>query len=206
MTRRVILFGALLMVLVACDDHKPVEEAIWLPPLDFPEHPILALEAIYNDKVRSAPERLQAYESLLAPPAGCDTCPSFQFFFNYRDEGGRDVWGRDEEIRAHRGLFQAQDDGKIESLTLDIEFLPAEDLTHPYGPPGWKSIYATRIHLRLLDGSSSGFEVVGGHAEFRIYPAQGRWVIGEWSDLPPLRPSVEVEQATWADIKALFLK
>lgn len=150
------------------------------------ENLVKAIQVIYTDKIRSANERKLAYENLLAPPAGCDTCAAFLFDFQAIDEqtqGTPDTWGRDQEIASAENIFLAQENQDIYELTLTIQYLPAEDLNDPQRP-GWKEVFATNVHLRLLTTPQDGFEVNGGQAQFRAYPALGRWWLAEWIDLP----------------------
>ena len=198
------------MALVACGDDKPTVPEPQPPPLQSltaPENLITNIKILYTDKIRTAVERRIEYEKLLAPPAGCDTCEAFLFDFQPIDEqtqGTPDTWGRDQEIQANANIFQAQTNGDIYELTLEIQVLPPADLN---GRPGWKEIFATNVHLRLLLTPQDGFEINGGQAQFRVYPAQGRWWIGEWIDLPRLGPrgsSVAVETTTWGIIKARY--
>jgi hypothetical protein len=158
-----------------------------IPIPTLPENIVKALEVIYTDKVRTATERRQEFENLLAKPAGCDSCTAFLFDFQPADEvthGTPDTWGRPEEVQSHENLFQAQDNGDIESLTLTIQQAPPEDMNQQ-GREGWKSILATNVHLRLMFNPNDGLEVNQGQAEFRVYPYGGRWWLGEWIDLPP---------------------
>jgi hypothetical protein len=204
MTRRVTLLGALLVVLVACDDESPTLPEAQPPellPLTTPENLISNIEILYNDTERTVSERVAEFANLLAPPAGCDTCATFLFCCQ---EGVPDCWGRDEEIEVHRNLFQAQDDGDIFSLRLQMQLAPAEDLA---GRPGWKSVLATNVHLRLMFNPNDGLEVNQGQAEFRLYPFQGRWYIGEWIELsiPAIGdPPVAVQPTTWGRIKRAY--
>ena len=212
MTRRIFLLGLSIVTLVACGDDKstvPEPQPPALQSLTASENLVSNIKILYNDKVRSATERRIEFEKLLAPPPGCDTCQAFFFDFQPIDEqtqGTPDTWGRDQEIQANANIFQAQANGDIYELTLDIQVLPPADLN---GRPGWKEIFATNVHLRLLTTPYDGFEVNGGQAQFRAYPAQGRWYIGEWIDLPrpgPRGPSVAVETPTWGSIKAAFFR
>ena len=212
-TRRILLSSVLLVALVACGDDNPTDprgfgpQPTPLPPLTAPENLISSIKILYGDKVRTAVERRIEYEKLLAPPAGCDTCPAFLFDFMPYDEetqGTPDTWGRDQEIQATTNIFLEQANGGIYQLTLEIQTLPPADLN---GRPGWKEIFATNVHLRLLVTPQSGFELNGGQAQFRVYSVNNRWYIGEWIDLPRLGtrgPSVAVESTTWGRIKHAF--
>jgi len=157
-----------------------------IPPPTSAENLVKAIQVIYTDKIRSATERKLAYENLLAPPPGCppDTCEAFLFDFQPVDEqaGTPASWGGSEEIQSAENIFQAHESGAIHELTLTIQYLPAEDL-NDVDRPGWKEVFATNVHLRLLTTPQDGFEVLGGQARFRAYPAQGRWWLGEWIDL-----------------------
>ena len=213
MTRRILVFGALLVGLVACEEdgpNVPEPQPPELRPLTAPENLVSNIEILYNDTVRSATERRIEFEKLLAPPAGCDTCRAFLFDFQPSDEasGTPDTWGRDQEIQANANIFQAHVNGDIYELTLAIQSLPAQDISDPERP-GWKEIYATNVHLRLLLTPHDGFEILGGQAQFRAYPAQGRWWIGEWIDLPrpgPRGSSFAVETPTWGKIKVSYFR
>ena len=210
--RRILLLGMFFVALVACDDDGstvPEPQPPGLRPLTAPENLVYNIEVLYNDEVRTAAERRIEYEKLLAPPAGRDTCRSFFFEFMAPDEQGTpDLWGRDQEIQAHANIFQSQASGEIYSLALEIEVLPPEDLNNPERP-GWKEVFATNVHLRLLTNPYDGFEVIGGQEIFRTYPAGEHWVIGEWIELP--RPAFRqswaaVEPTSWGRIKAAYLR
>lgn len=210
---RLALLCFVTIALVACGDDNPTgpePQPPELRPLTAPENLIYNIQVLYNDTVRTAAERRIEYEKLLAPPAGCDTCVAFLFDFQPSDEvsGTPDTWGRDQEIQANANIFQAHANGGIFELTLAIQSLPAQDINDPE-KPGWKEIYATNVHLRLLTSPHDGFEMRHGQAQFRAYPAQGRWWIGEWIDLPSPRrrgPSFAVEPPTWGKIKAAYFR
>jgi hypothetical protein len=208
---RGLVLGVLLVALLACEDdptNPDLEMAPALQPLTAPENLISNIEILYNDSVRTATERKTEYEKLLAPPSGCDTCQAFLFDFQPTDEliGIPDTWGRDPEIEANANIFHAQANGQIHEMTLNIEFLAAQDLGDP-GRPGWKEVFATNVHLRLLTTPQDGFEILGAQARFRAYSAQGRWWIGEWIDLPrpgPRGSPSAVGARTWGRIKYLY--
>jgi len=202
-----------LLAVVACKvdtSTAPQLQPLELRPLTVPENLVSNIEVLYNDNVRTAAEKKAEYEKLLGPPAGCDSCPSFIFDFQPKDEvnGTPDTWGRVEEIQAQANIFQAKANRQIRELRLQIEFLPAEDLNDP-SRPGWKEVFASNVHLRLLTTPSDGYDVHGAQAQFRVYPAKGRWFIGEWIDLPRpgSRPSsASVDPSTWGSIKAAYLR
>ncbi len=153
-----------------------------IPPPTSPANLIKAIEVIYNDKVRSASERLVAYDSLFAP--------GFLFYLQPVDQehGLPPSWGFATEHESHDGIFHAQDDGRIYSLTLSIVHDPARDLYPPEeGREGWKEVFATNVNLRLLYNPNDGLEVNGGQGRYKMFqvsPPTGRWYIGEWIDLP----------------------
>lgn len=152
-----------------------------IPAPTSPENLVLALEVIYNDKVRTATERRDAYANLLGP--------SFLFHFQAVDQPSCNCenWGRDEEIAAHENIFQKQDSREIYSLQLDITFTPATNIdpADPNKPDSlWQEVFATNVYLKLLTSPQDGFEVNGAQAEFHCHKGNGRWYIGDWFDLP----------------------
>jgi hypothetical protein len=158
-----------------------------------PENVLANLQAIYNDKVRSAIDRRTLYEQQL-PPEGADPSVAFIFHFQAADQlPPNDLppsWGVDSELAAHRAIFDAQESGDIYSLELRITHNPAADLSPPeQGRDGWKEIFATNVYLRLMFNLEDGLEVNGGQAEFKFAPpVEGLFVINDWTDLP--RPGI----------------
>ena len=148
---------------------------------------ITALEVIYNDQVRSATERRQEYEELF-PPRDHTTLPGFKFQLQPGDaqELGIENWGIDPELTIHENMFAAQESRQIFSLSLAIVRLPPEPLDFPpLGQEEWRKIFATNVSLKLLFAPDDGLEVTGGQAEFLTAPADDRWYLVEWTDLPP---------------------
>jgi hypothetical protein len=160
----------------------PIEPPPPIPPPTSPENLVKALEVIYNDKVRSASERLLAYDSLFSR--------DFIFRFQAVDiaNGLPPSWGISEELESALGMFTAQDESRIYSLILSITHAQAQDLYPPVeGREGWKEVFATNIYLKLLNNPDDGFEVNGGQGEYQmsqVRPPTGRWYIREWIDLP----------------------
>ena len=165
-------------------------------PRTSPDNVLKNLQAVYNDKVRSAVDRRQIYEQLLPPgpepPPGPPVGQAFIFNFQPADidNGLPPSWGRDEELAAHRAIFDAQESGGIYSLELRITHNPPADLNPPEdGRDGWKEIFATNVYLRLMINPDDGLEVNGGQAEFKFAPPiDGLFVINDWTDLP--RPGI----------------
>ena len=188
------VFGTLALVIAlssGCifspdEDDTPEE----IPPVELlphtrPENLITNLITIYDDKVRTAVERRQAYENLF-PPDEVDPELAFQFKFQPADIklGLPPSWGKDEEIAAHEALFLAQESGEVYSLDLNILFDDPTDLNEQ-GRDGWKLIFATNVHLRLMFNPEDGLEVNGGQAEFKFAPpVETTWFLNEWVDLP----------------------
>jgi hypothetical protein len=153
-----------------------------------PENVLKNLQAIYNDKVRTSIDRQEFYKQQL-PPA--DAAPdSGAFIFNFQPAdillGLPPSWGRNEEVAAHKAIFDAQEAGRVYSLELRIIHNPPADLNPPEaGREGWKEIFATNVYLRLMENLEDGFEVNGGQAEFKFAPPiDGLYVINDWTDLP----------------------
>ena len=194
--RRLLLpaFGALALVLAlssGCifdppDDPEPEPTPpVALLPHDRPENLIKNLITIYDDKVRTAVERRQAYESLF-PPDEVDPDEAFLFKFQQadRDQGLPESWGKDSEIAAHEALFLAQENREVYSLDLNILFNDPIDLNET-GREGWKLIFANSVQLRLMFNPEDGLEVNGGQAEFKFAPpVETIWYLNEWVDLP----------------------
>jgi hypothetical protein len=168
-----------------------------------PESLLCAIEALYQDRGRPTSQRLALYDSLLTR--------DFLFRFQPADiaNGLPPNWAIESEIAAHSGLFSARDQGQIYSLTVSITHGVAQDLDPPQpGREGWKEVFASDVHLRLMFNQEDGLEVIGGQAEFLFPPAVGnRWYIAEWSDLPrPGQGPVAVEVSTWGQIKFGFFR
>ncbi len=207
-----LVAGLLLAALLAgCKDTTAPRRAepIPIPSPSTPENLVKAIEVIYNDKLRTKDERVTAYDSLFAP--------TFRFFIQPVDQehGLPESWGIATEIEAHEGMFKAQAEHRIYSLTLSVVHDPARPLYPPeVGREGWMEVFAASVNLRLLSNPNDGLEVNGAQGRFKMFqvpPPAGRWYIGEWVDLPrpePLRPrgAAAVESSTWGSIKALFLR
>jgi hypothetical protein len=162
-------------------------------PRTSPENVLKNLQAIYNDKVRSAIERREFYEQLLPPdPPAVPPDEAFLFFFQPVDiaAGLPPSWPKDQEIAAHDAIFRAQESGDIYSLELRITHNDAEPLNPQQpGREDWQEIFATNVYLRLMFNLEDGLEVNGGQAEFRFAaPVDSLYVINEWTDLP--RPGI----------------
>ncbi len=177
-----------------------------VPPPTSPENLIEALQVIYNDQVRSAAERLQAYQNLFAP-ADHDSLPGFIYRFHVGGVG-QQVWGLDSELQAHDNMFQAQANRDVLSLELSIQYELGTPLEFPEpGHENWQVIFATSVYLRLMFNPQDGLLVDRAQATFQCAPADGRWYICDWEDLPrPFAPgyNAAVEEVTWGSIKALF--
>jgi hypothetical protein len=180
-----VLFG--LGCIFGTDEEDPIgDPPPEIPPPTSTENLVKGLEVTYTDKVRSATERKQVYENLLAKPPACDTCRAFLFDFQPADEdqGTPASWGRSEEVASAENIFQAQENGGIFELTLTIESLPEEEIVGDPEKEGWHEVFATNVHLRLLTTPQDGFEVIGGQAQFQAYQYDNRWWLAEWIDLP----------------------
>jgi hypothetical protein len=198
-------FLALSLALAAgCEDDttRPQPE---LQP-ETPESLVNAIATVYNDTVRTAQQRLALYQDLF-PPATSEL--DFVFWVQEMDvqSGLPRSWGLTEEIDAHRNIFQAQERGDIFSINVSIQHEPPEPLEFPDpGQEDWRQVQAINVNLRLLVTPVEGFEVVGGQARFLMAPADNRWYICEWRDLPRPMPSPAgaVQPTTWGSIKASF--
>jgi len=151
-----------------------------------PEAVIEALQVIYNDQVRNALERRDLYENLFSP-ADHASVPGYIFRFQPIDvePGEEPTWGLDSELSAHENMFRAQENRDIFSLELTIQHTPPELLEFPpIGQEDWVRIFATNVFLRLMFNPQDGLLVDGGQAEFLLAPADGRWYLVDWKDLP----------------------
>ena len=205
-----LMLGLAMGVLsVGCGDESTdptPPEPSEIPAPTSPENVVKSIEVIYNDDVRNAQERLDAYANLLSDG---NSTPSEAFIFKLQPgdiiNGLPPAWGRDAELAAHRAIFDAQAAGDIYSLELRITHDPAQDLTPPeIGRDGWKEVFATNVYLRLMFNTDDGLEVKGGQANFGFPPAaNGQFKIAEWIDLPRPSPAARsVESSTWGSIKA----
>jgi hypothetical protein len=167
------------------EDPEPIPEE--LLPRTSQANVIHNLQVIYNDKVRSALERRQAYEQLL-PPDGTPEEDAFLFFFQPADiaNGLPASWPKSEEIAAHQAIFDAQEAGDIYSIELRITASDPVPLNpQQQGREDWTEISATNVYLRVMFNIEDGLEVNGGQAEYRFAPpVSGLYVINEWTDLP----------------------
>jgi hypothetical protein len=150
-----------------------------------PDNLIEALEIVYNDKVRSASQRSQVYETLF--PAADHDSLEFIFFFQPVDvePGEEPSWGIDGELESHRNMFSAQEARDIFSLELTITRLDPSPLEFPQpGQETWVEMFSTNVNLRLMFNPQDGLLVDGGQAKFLAAPADDRWYLTEWTDLP----------------------
>jgi hypothetical protein len=179
--------------LAACAEGPPVEpgpEPPAIPPPTSPENLVRAIEVIYNDRVRSAAERVEAYAALLAPDFVYQPSPG-DLLDCLPDGMGL---GLAHEIAIHEALFEAQASGEVEALELRITSQPAEDLEPPPpGREGWKRVACT-IDLRLIahPDHPAGPDIRclarrNGLALLLAAPSadRSRWFIAEWVSLRP---------------------
>ena len=203
---------ALLVFLLGCDSGfcpencggpppSPVPQTI--PPPTSPENVIEAIEVVYNDKVRNAPERSTIYAGLFDP--------AFVFHFQAADvhSGLPETWQLEDELAAHARIFDALEWGGIYSLEARVLHGPAIALIPSVpGGDGWKEVFASNVYLRLMTNLDEGLEVNGGRAVFVFSPpSDGNWRIAAWMDLPGPTPEEEsaVESVTWGQIKYGYL-
>jgi hypothetical protein len=180
---------------------SPNQAPLVVPGYAAPESLLQTIAVIYNDERHGSADRIAAYRRLFASG----------FIFNFQDadigEGEPTLpasWGLSEEMDAHTGLFGAQDRLDFKSLELRIAWERAVDLNPPQiGREGWKEVFAPDVHLRLMFTPEDGLEVNAGRGLFYAMPAEGRWYLTEWHDLPArIQPAVET--ATWGRIKGRY--
>jgi hypothetical protein len=167
------------------EEPPPPEVPPEIVPRTSPENVLKNLQAIYNDKVRSATERRQFYEQLL-PPEGTPVEDAFTFHFQAVDIGGEipPSWPKDAEIAAHDALFRAQESGDVYSLELRITHDDPEPVNQ-IGREDWLEIFASNVYLLLMYNIQDGLEVSGGQAKFLFAPpVDSLYVINDWTDLP----------------------
>jgi len=193
--RRQLLFLAgalacLLALLTACDDDslKPGPEEVGPLTLQAtaPESLITGLMRVYNDVLHDAAERHAFYADLF-PPAAHDSLPGFIFHFQSVDvePGEEATWGLDAELSAHENMFNAQAARDIYSLALSLGYAAPEPLGFPEpGQEDWVMIFVSNCYLRLMFNPQDGLQIDGGQAEFILAPADDRWYIVDWTDLP----------------------
>jgi hypothetical protein len=188
------------------DFEEPTPEVI--PAPDSPENLIEAIAVIYEDELRTADERFDAYENLF-PADESDLQFVFHFMASDVQHGLPPSWGLAEELEVHRHLFDAQAAGGVFSLTLSLQYLAAEPLPLPdIGQEDWRQVRVTNTNLRLLHTPNDGFEINGGQARFCLAPENDRWFICEWHDLPRPQPAPAldsaVEASTWGSLKSMY--
>jgi hypothetical protein len=178
------------------------------PSTVHPENLIRWLEVIYNDRIRSAADRLALFQ-LLLPPADHD---SLTFVYlpqpgdtEYCGAGG---WRLSREIETHRNMFEAYESREQRSLKLLIANSAPEPLEHPRpGQENWVRIFARNIILRIELGWGHELFVDGDQAEFICAPSNGCWYIVEWHDLPSPEgppPDPRDGRSTWGHIKCIY--
>src|SRR5687767_9507956 len=133
MSRRSALLascGFFLLSMVSCSDDvftpgPPAAPDEPTPPRfsdpSAPESLLYNIEVLYNDRQRNVSDRLARYDELFSR--------DFIFRFPPPDIFGPPAsWGIKTEVEAHRGIFAAQDEGGIYSLSLHMNYHPAQDL------------------------------------------------------------------------------
>ena len=208
--RLIVAGAALLAIATGCSDGifcpdgcgsnpPPTQAAPAIPSPTSAENVIEAIAVIYNDKVRIASDRSEAYATLFDP--------SFIFRFQAADvdSGLPPAWQLEEELAANRAMFNAQDHGDIYSLELRVTHDPAIDVVPSIpGSEGWKQVFASNVYLRLMLNPNEGVEVNGGQGVFVFSPpVNGEWKIAAWMDLPVPTSGrgSNVESGTWGQIK-----
>lgn len=142
-----------------------------IPPPTSAESLVRAIEVIFNDNIRNAVERRQAYQDLFGPGLQCtdsDSCQTCLCTFIDPEAVGN--------------IFRGQENGSIYSLSLVLTIEPAIHLDPPQpGREDWKLVPVPNIHLRLLYNPRKGLEVLDRQATVMVYPSadRGRWFIAE---------------------------
>jgi hypothetical protein len=158
-----------------------------------------AIQVLYNDTVRTAQDRFDAYANLF-PPTDHPILPSFVFRYGGNDIGAPPIrWETAEELDVHRNLFQAQDGQKISELTLNLTYSHPTDLDPPIpGRKGWKESFVTSSYISFQRPGEESVRIDVRDTRFVMAPGDDRWYIVDWYELPASAP-------TWGTLKAEFL-
>jgi hypothetical protein len=178
------------------DEDDSDRDTLEIPGFAAPESLVQSIAVIYNAGLdHSSGERLRAYESLFDP--------DFVFRFVPEDiaNGAPRSWELTEELAAHAGLFESHERGEIYSLSLDVQWEPATDLTPPQaGREGWKMVLARSIQLRLMFSPKDGLEINTMQSRFLAKPAGGRWYLADWQELA----ATDSTHSGWGGFKLAF--
>ena len=178
-SRRLVL--CLCLCILGCTEEPSEPDAIELPGLPVsPAAPIRAVEALFNDTVRSAQEKTSAYENLFiadmvfrCPPWRATADDSLDCAYPFRPEQARKV-------------FEAIEGGSS-AVTVGFTMGLPLDLTDPIpGREAWKMVFVTNVHVRII-GPEGGIELNGSQAEIVVAPLDARgtmWQIAEWTPFP----------------------
>jgi hypothetical protein len=176
-TLRGITIAFLLALVLSCSSDRsallqPETGVESYRQLNVPENVIRNLELAY------AKRDIDAFAGLLAP--------DFIFRFQPGDarELGRDAWGREEEIRSARGLFEST---RVKDIQIRLHYHPAEPATEK-GLEHTMKVVVTQAFLTVREEEAI-YQVPGHPQEFFLRRGHGghpeRWMIVEWRDLPP---------------------
>ena len=189
---------AVLGAVASCTERPSTEPGPPLAPLPQPASPanvLAAIEQLYEKSEMDPVERARAFASLLASPA--DTIlPSFVLRYGFCDiECPWRAWEYDEEVEAHRRMFQA-----TRSMALDM----ASGVESDYGTiepdrRGWRVIFVEKATIRATNRAGAVEEIRAAQQLFVFAPAHGRWYLVKWDE--------HVSQNTmWATFRADFLE
>ncbi len=182
---------ALAAVVSGCEDDVGVES----PPeaeIPFPSSPekvFEALIAIYNNESLPFEERLGAYSDLFASDEH-GSLPQYTYRFPPDS-----VWTRDQELEAHRVLFELQSRGDhARVLDLQMDYSSAAEGTMN----GHVEVLVEHIFLAMHFWPDDDILVLyNTSARFVLAPLNDRWYIVEWHDVGDL--------ANWARFKQFWL-
>jgi hypothetical protein len=200
MTRRGLLFGPLLVVLlptgIGCKD------AVTEPVRVEPGSPV---DVINNLQASYVLRDIEQYARLLAP--------EFRFKFQPLDaqEIAKEFWSREEDLAGTEALFKAT---VVASISVDLIHGPEEDVEDPEFPTGTKRILINQTFLQV-DETTGITWVVSDLQDLFFRPGdetlgedRDRWFLTEWRDLPstgaPTVGITAVLPATWGRLKAAY--
>jgi len=165
-----------------------------------PESLLRAIEIIYKADGHSAIERQRAYADLFDP--------DYVFRFQAGDiesYGMPRAWDLEHETTASDSMFHALEVGNAYSLQLQMQWSPATDIYPPVpGREGWKEVRATNIDCFVMLAAGYGLSVNQQQGRFLAKPANGRWYLAEWTDLPRPFARQMIEPSSWGAMKTNF--